>query len=389
MSIPDEKLTEASSGSGSTINGPLAVHWTQHRQDSPIKLSICIPTYNRGSFIGQTLESILAQANEAVEIVVADGASNDNTAQVIAAYQERFINIRYYRGSTNKGVDRDMATAVELAQGTYCWLMSSDDLLVDGAIARMLAEIESGLGVYLCNNIACTKEMKVIRQQRWLPRQYADRCFDLSNNAGLNYYFKAANTLGSVFSYISTIIFNRERWIGVEVGEEYYGTNYAHVYRLLSMLRKGGKIKYIDIPLVLCRLNNDSFSDKGLVHRYMIDFQGYSRIATGLFSNEQAELRKFLAVVRKEHRWYRLLVLRSHMRSEHEWLAIYELLESFGYERRLLSTCGFLGKFGGAISMAVRMRRDMVRIYGQVSIWRTGHPVVSKLPDEGTSVGKI
>ncbi len=40
------------------------------------RLTICIPTLNRGSFIGATLESIVSQATDEVEILVMDGGSN-------------------------------------------------------------------------------------------------------------------------------------------------------------------------------------------------------------------------------------------------------------------------------------------------------------------------
>ena len=44
--------------------------------DSRIALSICIATHNRGTFIGATLDSIISQANEKIEIVIVDGAEN-------------------------------------------------------------------------------------------------------------------------------------------------------------------------------------------------------------------------------------------------------------------------------------------------------------------------
>lgn len=39
------------------------------------RLSICIPTYNFGEFIGETLDSIVCQATDETEIVIVDGAS--------------------------------------------------------------------------------------------------------------------------------------------------------------------------------------------------------------------------------------------------------------------------------------------------------------------------
>lgn len=48
-----------------------------------IRLSICMPTYNFGKFIGETLESIMKQIPDGVEIVVLDGGSTDNTCDVV------------------------------------------------------------------------------------------------------------------------------------------------------------------------------------------------------------------------------------------------------------------------------------------------------------------
>ncbi len=63
-----------------------------------IKLSICIPTYNRAQFIGGTIQSLISQAGNNVEIVIVDGASTDNTTKVVQGYQQKFKNLVYYRG---------------------------------------------------------------------------------------------------------------------------------------------------------------------------------------------------------------------------------------------------------------------------------------------------
>ena len=82
-----------------------------------IKLSICIATRNRGEFIGETLESIAAQCTSSVEIVVLDGASSDNTEQVVRALQNAMPALRYFRQEKNGGVDRDDDAVVGLALG--------------------------------------------------------------------------------------------------------------------------------------------------------------------------------------------------------------------------------------------------------------------------------
>ena len=104
-------------------------------------LSICIATYNRAEFIGETLESIIPQITDEVEIVIVDGASTDNTQKVVHDYIQRSARIRYVLLPSNGGVDHDYNQVVELAQGEYCWLLTDDDLLKPDAISTVLTEI--------------------------------------------------------------------------------------------------------------------------------------------------------------------------------------------------------------------------------------------------------
>ena len=71
------------------------------------KLSICIATFNRSKFISETLDSILAQLDSRVEIIVVDGASPDNTKDVLEEYIYRNPQLKYYCEQVNSGVDAD------------------------------------------------------------------------------------------------------------------------------------------------------------------------------------------------------------------------------------------------------------------------------------------
>src|SRR5271165_2413917 len=103
-----------------------------------MRLSVCIPTYNFGAFIGETLESILPQVEEGVEVIVLDGGSDDDTSVVVESLQQRYPSLRYERRDERGGIDRDIARTVDLARGEYCWLFCADDVMKPGAIGRML-----------------------------------------------------------------------------------------------------------------------------------------------------------------------------------------------------------------------------------------------------------
>ena len=58
-----------------------------------MKLSIIIPTYNSEKVIGRALESILCQTFSDYEVLVMDGASHDETTNVVKSYNDLKIKI--------------------------------------------------------------------------------------------------------------------------------------------------------------------------------------------------------------------------------------------------------------------------------------------------------
>ena len=114
-----------------------------------ITLSICIPTYNFGPFIGETLDSIVPQLNEYVEVIIVDGASTDNTGDVVSNYAKKYPQINYVLLEERGGIDQDMAKSVEMANGKYCWIFSSDDVMQPDAICNILKELQSNFDVFL------------------------------------------------------------------------------------------------------------------------------------------------------------------------------------------------------------------------------------------------
>ena len=325
------------------------------RDDRTVKLSICIPTYNRADFISETLNSILQQSGESLEVVVVDGASTDDTPGIVASYQKRFPNIVYHRGTQNLGVDRDMATSVELARGEYCWLMSSDDLIHPGAVSRILDEIRSGADIYLCDVVLCNKDMQPVRETKFLSDRRTSDQFNIADRNELLTYLSLATSNNALFCYMCAIIFRRSSWMKVGFNERFRGTNYAHVFTLLFFIEAECVIKYIPAALVLNRPANDSFSAQGLEKRYMLDFDGYLLLANELFAADVQVKDAFLQVMTREHPWYRLLKLRSAIPSEEKWNALSKKLLRFGYSWRTLAFCGFWGRFNIVVNTAINL----------------------------------
>jgi len=94
--------------------------------DSPL-VSICIPTYNRANMIGKAIESALSQTYQNIEVIVVDNNSTDNTAEVVASFQDN--RLQYVRNERNLGLFGNCNRCIELAHGTYLHILHSDDFI--------------------------------------------------------------------------------------------------------------------------------------------------------------------------------------------------------------------------------------------------------------------
>lgn len=270
------------------------------------KLSICIPTYNREQYLPELLDSILMQQDaHLVEVAISDNASTDNTEALIKNYQQRFANIVYLKLPENLGPDRNYFKSVEIASGDYVWLMGSDDKLGDGSISQLLHAIESKKDIYLQDRVECDINMKVKGRRSWWKKgTKLDWDFSKDN---LEAYFNCCNSLGGVFSYLSSIVVKRDRWNSFIAPDEFYTTAYSHVFTLLSILKEAGTLSLIENSQVYCRGDNDYFAKDGACKRIKLDFDGYFLVQEKLdFHNSS-----LLFVLRREHSFKRLIKIAS------------------------------------------------------------------------------
>lgn len=319
-----------------------------------------MPTYNFANFIGVTLESIISQATGEVEIVIVDGASTDNTKDIVMKYKKRFPRINYFLRDKNIGVDSDMTKSVELANGEYCWFMSSDDKVKPGAVKRIMEEIKSGYDIYICNRTECNFSLKPIKNRSWLAKEIGDTVFDLSSRAELRDYLYKSRSIGALFSYCSSIIFKRKTWNLIGYNDKFTGTGYAHVDRLFSFKRFGSKLMYIKEPLVLCRGDNDSFLERGRVKRFLMDIDGYKLLADNIFPEDPETKMAFLKVMTKEITLHYLIEVRSLVDDDALWENIKTKLSEYGFSRTALYIAGAIGS-SKLLSSSVAYLKEQIK----------------------------
>lgn len=93
-------------------------------------VSIIVPSYNRAHLVGETISSVLAQDYPNLEVIVLDDGSADDTPTVLAAYGDRISWLRH----DNMGETRTVNRGFSLANGEIFSVLSSDDVLLPGAV---------------------------------------------------------------------------------------------------------------------------------------------------------------------------------------------------------------------------------------------------------------
>lgn len=95
------------------------------------KISIVVPSYNQGRYIGATLQSIIDQQYQNLELIVVDGGSTDNTLTVIKKYEANFF---WWISEPDAGQTAAINKGFVRSTGEIMAWINSDDLLAPGAL---------------------------------------------------------------------------------------------------------------------------------------------------------------------------------------------------------------------------------------------------------------
>ncbi|HWV46875.1 MAG TPA: glycosyltransferase family 2 protein, partial [Nitrospira sp.] len=219
-----------------------------------VRLSICMATFNRASFIGMTLDSILDQMQPGVELIVVDGCSPDGTPEVMADYAGRNPAIRYYRETVNSGVDGDYEKAVAYARGDYCWLMTDDDLLKPGAIRVVLNAIEHHPDLVVLNSEVCNADFSALLTPRFIQLKQ-DKSY---RSDAVDVLF--TETAGAL-SFIGCVVIRRETWM-TRMREAYLGTLFIHM-GVIFQTPALDQVRVVAEPQISIRYGNAMWTSRG------------------------------------------------------------------------------------------------------------------------------
>lgn len=99
------------------------------------KVTVITPSFNRGDYLGETIDSVLNQQYPNLEYIVLDDGSTDHTHDVLAAYNGRIRS----ESHKNMGETRSVNKGILMGHGDIFCIVNSDDPLLPGAIHIAIA----------------------------------------------------------------------------------------------------------------------------------------------------------------------------------------------------------------------------------------------------------
>lgn len=124
-------------------------------------ITVIVPIYNGEDFLDRCVRSILGQTYKNLEVLLIDGGSTDNTAQLCRSFCEKDKRVHFLPEKENLGVSASRNHGLREAKGAYITFVDADDWLKKDCLERLSEDIrDTGAQVAGCSFCCCTDEQQ-------------------------------------------------------------------------------------------------------------------------------------------------------------------------------------------------------------------------------------
>lgn len=203
-------------------------------------VSVAMATYNGEKYLREQVDSIFNQTHKAIELVITDDASADNTVKIIGELQQKYKNIRLLQNEKNMGVTKTFERSIKNCTADFIAISDQDDIWEPKKIELLLGELgvaDAAYGNSVLIDMHGNSMHKSFGSIMNLKSYYSAAPFLLNNCLPGHAILMKREFAEKVIPFPAGMMY--DRWIS------FYGAG-----------RNG--IKYIDLPLVLYRQHENN-----------------------------------------------------------------------------------------------------------------------------------
>lgn len=221
------------------------------------RVSVIMPVYNCEDYLAESIESVLGQSLQEIELICVDDGSTDGSLGILRSYEAEDDRVCVMtQANAFAGAARNRA--ISIARGDYITFLDADDLLVSDAVQRMYEEaVGTKADVVVSRLSNFSGEPPTSRdglQGIWIDVRYVpkSRSFAPSDNYPFIFNFTPGGPGGKCYS-LSFVKENDLRFLTIPKSEDFFFVDRANVL--------ANRIALINEPLYLRRLNPNSLEN--------------------------------------------------------------------------------------------------------------------------------
>ena len=167
-----------------------------------MKLSICIPTFNRSSLLKENLCLLLPQVKNRtdVQVIIFDNNSTDDTELIVKSLTTNFQNVKYFKNESNVGYVGNQIKCIEFPKSDYIAILCDDDVYLNNAVEIILSVLtfKNMFSFVALNYYSFKNDYRVPLKSNFAPisDKIFERAYDILNYPSVGHF--------------SGFIFNRE-----------------------------------------------------------------------------------------------------------------------------------------------------------------------------------
>lgn len=171
-------------------------------------VSVIMPSYNTGSFIAESIQSVINQTYPKWELIIVDDCSTDDSVEIIKGFHDS--RIKLFHNGQNSGAAISRNYALREAQGKWIAFLDSDDIWVPEKLEKQLKFMAG-------HSYAFTfTDYRICLNGTWLP--YINTAPDVINKRKMYDY---------CYFFTSTVMYDRERIGLIQIADLKKNNDYA------------------------------------------------------------------------------------------------------------------------------------------------------------------